>query len=62
MLLAGFIALVVILTAVVVNLSWRLKFIRLNVGFEGQKDLPKIGESADKRESLPEPPEREQIP
>ena len=58
--LAGFVALVVILTVVAVNLSGRLKFIRFNVEFEGQKGLP--GESSDKRESLPEHPERKQIP
>jgi hypothetical protein len=62
MLLASFVALVVILTAVVVNLSWRLKFIRFNAEFEGRKSMPKSKESSDKRESLAEPPERKQIP
>ena len=62
MLLAGFIALVVILTAVAVNLSWRLKFIRFNAEFESWKGLPETGESSDKMESLLEPQEREQIP
>lgn len=62
MLLAGFVALVVILTVVAVNLSGRLKFIRFNVEFEGQKGLSGNGENSDKRESLPKPPQRKQIP
>lgn len=53
---------IVILTVVAVNLSGRLRFIRFNVEFEGQKGLPGAGESSAKRESLPEPQERKQIP
>jgi hypothetical protein len=55
MLLAGFVALVVILTVVVVNLSGLLKFIRFNVEFEGQKACPRGVESSNKREILLEP-------
>lgn len=62
MLLAGFVAFVVLLTVVVVNLSGRLRFIRFNVEFEGQKGLPGNGENSGKKESLPEPPDRKQIP
>jgi hypothetical protein len=61
MLLAGFVALVVILTAVAVNLSGRLKFIRFNVEFEGRKALRASEESSDERKSLPECTERKQI-
>lgn len=61
MLLACFVALVVILTAVAVNLSGRLKFIRFNVEFEGRKALRASEESSDERKSLPEAAERKQI-